>query len=146
MASAADSIGGLGKSAELRQRLLFVLLAMVIFRFGAHITIPGVDPRVMAALFEQQRGGILDMFNMFGGGALSRMSLFALGVMPYISASIIMQLLTHVVPSLEQLRKEGESGRKTITKYTRYGTLVLASVQAVGVCICLLYTSDAADE
>ena len=89
MASAADSIGGIGKSVELRQRLLFVLLALVIFRIGTHITIPGVDPKVMAALFEQQRGGILDMFNMFGGGALSRMSLFALGVMPYISASIL---------------------------------------------------------
>ena len=138
MATVAASLGsGIGKSAELRQRLFFVLIALVIFRIGTHITIPGVDPRVMAALFEQQRGGILDMFNMFGGGALSRMSLFALGVMPYISASIIMQLLTHVVPSLEQLRKEGESGRKTITKYTRYGTLVLATVQAVGVCVAL---------
>ena len=104
MATVAASLGsGIGKSAELRQRLFFVLIALVIFRIGTHITIPGVDPRVMAALFEQQRGGILDMFNMFGGGALSRMSLFALGVMPYISASIIMQLLTHVVPSLEQL-------------------------------------------
>ncbi len=137
MATAAASLGGIGKSAELRQRLWFVLLALVIFRVGSHITIPGVDPNVMAAIFEQQRGGILDMVNMFGGGALSRMSLFALGVMPYISASIIMQLLTHVVPSLEQLRKEGETGRKIITKYTRYGTLLLATVQAVGVCVAL---------
>ena len=137
MATAAASLGGIGQSSELRQRLWFVLLALVIFRIGTHITIPGVDPNVMSALFEQQRGGILDMFNMFGGGALSRMSLFALGVMPYISASIIMQLLTHVVPSLEQLRKEGESGRKTISKYTRYGTLVLSTVQAVGVCVAL---------
>ncbi len=137
MATAAPSLSGIGQSSELRQRLWFVLLALVIFRIGTHITIPGVDPNVMSALFEQQRGGILDMFNMFGGGALSRMSLFALGVMPYISASIIMQLLTHVVPSLEQLRKEGETGRKTISKYTRYGTLVLASVQAVGVCVAL---------
>ncbi len=134
---AMGGLGGIGKSAELRQRIFFVLFAIVIFRVGAHITIPGVDPRVMAALFEQQRGGILDMFNMFGGGALSRMSIFALGVMPYISASIIMQMMTHVIPSLEQLRKEGESGRKKITKYTRYGTLVLATVQAVGVTIAL---------
>ena len=140
MASSASSmggIGGLGKSAELRSRLFFVLFALVIFRVGTHITIPGVDPHVMASIFDQQRGGILDMFNMFGGGALERMSIFALGVMPYISASIIMQLMTHVIPSLEQLRKEGESGRKKITKYTRYGTLVLASVQAIGVCIAL---------
>lgn len=136
-ADALGGLGGLGKSVELRQRIFFVLFAIVIFRVGAHITIPGVDPRVMALLFEQQRGGILDMFNMFGGGALSRMSIFALGVMPYISASIIMQMMTHVIPSLEQLRKEGESGRKKITKYTRYGTLVLASVQAIGVTIAL---------
>jgi len=129
--------GGLGKATEIRQRIFFVLFALVIFRIGAHITIPGVDPLVMAALFEQQRGGILDMFNMFGGGALERMSIFALGVMPYISASIIMQLMTHVIPTLEQLRKEGESGRKKITKYTRYGTLVLATVQAIGVSIAL---------
>lgn len=128
---------GVGKNNELRQRLLFVLFALVIFRIGSHITIPGVDPSVMADLFEQQRGGILDMFNMFGGGALSRMSIFALGIMPYISASIIIQLMSHVVPSLEQLRKEGESGRKTLTKYTRYGTLLLATVQSVGVAIAL---------
>ena len=94
MATAAASLGNIGQSSELRQRLWFVLLALVIFRIGSHITIPGVDPNVMSAIFEQQRGGILDMVNMFGGGALSRMSLFALGVMPYISASIIMQLLT----------------------------------------------------
>ena len=110
---------------------------MLIFRIGSHITIPGVDPRVMAQLFAQQSDGILGMLNMFGGGALSRMSIFALGVMPYISASIIMQLMTHVIPSLEQLRKEGESGRKIITKYTRYGTLVLATIQAVGIAIAL---------
>ncbi len=100
------ALSGLGGSAELRSRLLFVLFAMIIFRTGAHITIPGVDPRVMADLFEQQSGGILGMLNMFGGGALSRMSLFALGVMPYISASIIMQLMTHVIPQLEQLRRK----------------------------------------
>ncbi|MBX2824494.1 MAG: preprotein translocase subunit SecY [Gammaproteobacteria bacterium] len=127
----------MGSTGELRSRLLFVLIALIIFRIGSHITIPGVDPRVMASLFEAQSDGILGLLNMFGGGALSRMSLFALGVMPYISASIIMQLMTHVIPSLEQLRKEGESGRRTITKYTRYGTLLLATIQAVGISIAL---------
>ena len=127
---------GIGGSSELRSRL-FVLLAMVIFRIGSHITIPGVDPRVMAELFQLQSDGILGMLNMFGGGALSRMSLFALGVMPYISASIIMQLMTHVIPSLEQLRKEGESGRRVITRYTRYGTLLLATIQSVGIAVAL---------
>lgn len=128
---------GIGGSSELRSRLLFVLIALVIFRIGSHITIPGVDPRVMAELFQLQSDGILGMLNMFGGGALSRMSLFALGVMPYISASIIMQLMTHVIPSLEQLRKEGESGRRVITRYTRYGTLLLATIQSVGIAIAL---------
>jgi len=137
MADNKPALSGLGGTSELRSRLLFVLFALVIFRIGSHITIPGVDPRVMAELFEQQSSGILGMLNMFGGGALSRMSLFALGVMPYISASIIMTLMTHVIPQLEQLRKEGESGRRTITKYTRYGTLLLASVQAIGVSIAL---------
>lgn len=137
MADKKPSLSGLGGTGELRTRLLFVLFALVIFRIGSFITIPGVDPRVMAELFAQQSGGILGMLNMFGGGALSRMSLFALGVMPYISASIIMQLMTHVIPQLEQLRKEGESGRRTITKYTRYGTLLLATVQSVGVSIAL---------
>ncbi len=136
-APAMGGLGGLGKSAELRSRLLFVLFALVVFRIGSHITIPGVDPHVMASIFDQQRGGILDMANMFGGGALKRMSIFALGILPYISASIIMQLMTHVIPSLEQLRKEGESGRKQITKYTRYGTLGLSTVQAVGMCIMI---------
>ena len=130
-------LGGIGGTSELRTRLLFVLFAIAIFRIGSHITIPGVDPSVMASLFDAQSGGIMGMLNMFGGGALSRMSLFALGVMPYISASIIMQLMTHVIPSLEQLRKEGESGRRTITKYTRYGTLLLATIQSVGVAIAL---------
>lgn len=134
---AGMGLGGLGKSVELRNRIFFVLFALVIFRMGAHITIPGVDPKVMAEVFAQQRGGILDMFNMFGGGALSRMSLFALGVMPYISASIIVQLMSHVLPSLEQLRKEGEGGRRKLTRITRYGTLLLASVQSVGVCLAL---------
>lgn len=134
---AGMGLGGLGKSVELRNRIFFVLFALVVFRMGAHITIPGVDPKVMAEVFAQQRGGILDMFNMFGGGALSRMSLFALGVMPYISASIIVQLMSHVLPSLEQLRKEGEGGRRKLTRITRYGTLLLATVQSVGVCLAL---------
>lgn len=137
MADKKPALSGLGGTSELRARLLFVLFALIIFRIGSHITIPGVDPRVMATLFEQQSDGILGLLNMFGGGALSRMSLFALGVMPYISASIIMQLMTHVIPSLEQLRKEGESGRRVITKYTRYGTLLLATVQAVGISVAL---------
>ena len=126
-----------GKLKELRQRLLFVVGALIVFRAGGHIPVPGVDPNALALMFKQQSGTILDMFNMFSGGALQRFTLFALGIMPYISASIIMQLLTVVVPSLEQLKKEGESGRRKITQYTRYGTLVLATFQAIGVAIAL---------
>jgi preprotein translocase subunit SecY len=126
-----------GRLTELRQRLLFVLGALLVYRIGTFIPVPGIDPVTLAALFEQQRGTILDMFNMFSGGALERLSVFALGVMPYISASIIMQLLTVVHPKLEQLRKEGASGRRKITQYTRYGTLVLATIQALGVAIAL---------
>jgi preprotein translocase subunit SecY len=128
---------GSGKLVELKQRLLFVLLAMLVFRVGSFVPVPGIDPAALAALFEQQRGTILDMFNMFSGGALKRLSLFALGVMPYISASIIIQLLSAVVPKLEQLKKEGEAGRRKITQYTRYGTLVLATFQSIGVAIAL---------
>ncbi|PIE83251.1 MAG: preprotein translocase subunit SecY [Candidatus Contendobacter odensis] len=128
----------LGKMTELRQRLLFLLGALVVFRIGAHIPVPGIDPNAMAQLFNQQRGTILDMFNMFSGGSLGRLSIFALGVMPYISASIIMQLMSMVIPSLEQLRKEGGAGgRHTLTRYTRYLTVVLASFQAIGVSIAL---------
>lgn len=130
-------LGGLGKFTELRQRLFFLLGALVVFRVGAYIPVPGIDPHALAALFEQQRGTIIDMFNMFSGGALSRFTVFALGVMPYISASIILQLLTVVVPKLEQLKKEGESGRRKITQYTRYLTAVLAAGQAGGVAIAL---------
>lgn len=130
-------IGGIGKLTELRQRLLFVLGALIVYRIGTHIPVPGIDPSALAAMFEQQRGTILDMFNMFSGGALERLSIFALGIMPYISASIIMQLMTVVVPSLEQLKKEGEAGRRKITQYTRYGTVLLASFQSVGVAIAL---------
>jgi len=128
---------GSGKLTELKQRLLFVFLAMIVFRVGSFIPVPGIDPHALTILFDQQKGTILDMFNMFSGGALRRLSIFALGVMPYISASIIMQLLTAVMPRLEQLRKEGESGRRKITQYTRYGTLVLATFQAIGVSIAL---------
>ena len=123
---------GSGKMSELRQRLLFVLGAILIFRIGSFIPVPGIDPVALEALFEQQRGTILDMFNMFSGGALSRFSIFAIGIMPYISAAIIMQLLSAVHPKLEQLKKEGEQGRRKITQYTRYGTVALATFQALG--------------
>jgi preprotein translocase subunit SecY len=130
-------IGQLGRLTELRQRLLFVLGAIVVFRIGTFIPVPGINPEALAQMFEQQRGTILDMFNMFSGGALERFSVFAIGIMPYISASIIMQLLTVVSPRLEQLKKEGESGRRKITQYTRYGTVVLATFQSIGVAIAL---------
>ncbi|WP_132539606.1 preprotein translocase subunit SecY [Plasticicumulans lactativorans] len=133
----STSLPSMGKMTELRQRLLFLLGALVVFRIGTHIPVPGIDPHAMANLFQQQRGTILDMFNMFSGGALSRLSIFALGIMPYISASIIVQLLTVIVPSLEHLKKEGNAGRRKITQYTRYLTLVLAAFQSVGVSIAL---------
>ena len=113
-------------SNDLKRRLLFVVGALIVFRIGSFIPVPGIDQAVLAELFNQQRGGILDMFNMFSGGALSRFSIFALGIMPYISASIIMQLMTVVSPTLEALKKEGEAGRRKITQYTRYGTAGLA--------------------
>jgi len=130
-------LGSVGKMTELKSRILFVIGALIVFRLGSFIPVPGVDPEGLAKLFESQSDGILGMFNMFSGGALSRFSLFALGIMPYISASIIMQLMTVVSPKLEQLKKEGESGRRQITKYTRYGTLVLATFQALGISIAL---------
>lgn len=126
-----------GASAELKQRLLFVLMALFVFRVGTFIPVPGIDPVALTELFNQQRGTILDMFNMFSGGALQRFSVFAIGIMPYISAAIIMQLLTVVHPKLEQLKKEGEAGRRKITQYTRYGTVFLATFQALGVAIAL---------
>lgn len=132
-ANVPGAMGSLGKFKELRQRIFFVLGAMLVFRIGTFIPVPGIDPTKLAQLFDQQRGTILGMFDMFSGGALSRLSLFALGIMPYISASIIMQLLSVVVPSLEQLKKEGEAGRRKITQYTRYGTVGLATFQAFGV-------------
>jgi len=136
-ASLPGGISGLGKLTELRQRLLFVVMALVVYRLGTFIPVPGINPVALADMFNQQRGTILDMFNMFSGGALQRFSVFALGIMPYISASIIMQLLTVVSPRLEQIKKEGESGRRKITQYTRYGTVLLASFQAMGVAVAL---------
>lgn len=137
MATANAMLGTAGKFGDLKRRLLFVLGALVVYRIGAHIPVPGIDPVALESLFKSQQGGILGMFNMFSGGALSRFTLFALGIMPYISSSIIMQLLTVVSPQLEQLKKEGESGRKKITQYTRYGTVALALFQGLGIAVAL---------
>ncbi len=129
--------GKTDKYGDLRRRLVFLLLALVVYRLGAHIPVPGIDPAQLQQLFSGRQGGILSLFNMFSGGALSRFTVFALGIMPYISASIIMQLLGYVVPSFEQLKKEGESGRRKITQYTRYGTLGLALFQSMGIAMAL---------
>ncbi len=126
-----------GKYGDLGQRLWFLLGALIVYRIGAHIPVPGIDPNVLADLFKSQKGGILGMFNMFSGGALERFTILALGIMPYISASIIMQLAAIAVPHLEQLKKEGEAGRRKITQYTRYGTLVLALFQSFGIAVML---------
>ncbi|MBU3558121.1 MULTISPECIES: preprotein translocase subunit SecY [unclassified Polynucleobacter] len=125
------------KFGELRQRLVFLVLALLVFRLGAHIPVPGIDPDQLAQLFSGQKDGILGMFNLFSGGALSRFTVFALGIMPYISASIIMQLMTIVIPSLESLKKEGQAGQRKITQYTRYGTVLLATFQALGISVAL---------
>ena len=125
------------KFADLRRRLIFLLLALVVYRIGTHIPVPGINPDQLSELFKGQEGGILSLFNMFSGGALSRFSIFALGIMPYISASIIMQLMSYVVPSMEALKKEGEAGRRKITQYTRYGTLGLAIFQSLGIGLAL---------
>jgi len=135
--SVAGGLGGLAGFTELRRRLLFLLGALLVFRIGAYIPVPGIDPQALALLFEQQQGTILDMFNMFSGGALKRLSVFALSVMPYISASIIIQLLSAVSPKLEELKKEGESGRRTLTKYTRNLTVLLAAFQGFGIAVAL---------
>ena len=124
-------------TGELKSRLLFVLGALIVFRIGSFIPVPGIDASVLSELIKQQQGTIIDMFNMFSGGALSRASIFALGIMPYISASIIIQLLTAIHPPLAELKKEGEAGRRKISKYTRYGTLLLAFIQSIGVSIAL---------
>ncbi len=143
MASAADQLaaninfGAFAKATELKKRLWFTLAALVIYRLGTYIPIPGVDPHILQDVFNQNRSGILGMFDVFAGGALQRMTLFALNVMPYISASIIIQLMTTVSPHLEQLKKEGERGRKKINQYTRYGTVFLAALQAYGIAVGL---------
>lgn len=139
MASAAEQLaanmnfGAFRKATELKRRLWFTLGALIVYRLGTYIPIPGVDPAVLQDVFSRQAGGILGMFDMFAGGALGRMTIFALNIMPYISASIIIQLMTAVSPHLERLKKEGETGRKTINQYTRYGTVVLAALQAYGI-------------
>ncbi|HXV11224.1 MAG TPA: preprotein translocase subunit SecY [Burkholderiales bacterium] len=136
MAIGEALLGG-GKLGDLKRRLLFLLGALIVFRIGSYIPVPGINSDQLAELFNSQRGGILDMFNMFSGGALSRFSIFALGIMPYISASIIMQLMTVVSPTLEALKKEGEAGRRKITQYTRYGTFGLALFQSAGISIAM---------
>ncbi|GAA4652633.1 preprotein translocase subunit SecY [Kistimonas scapharcae] len=130
-------VGNQGGLSELKSRVLFVLLAILVYRIGAHIPVPGINPERLAQLFSQNEGTILSLFNMFSGGALERMSVLALGIMPYISASIIMQLMTVVSPQLEQLKKEGESGRRKISQYTRYGTVLLALIQGMGMTVGL---------
>jgi len=135
--SSAQTTAKTGQYGDLRRRLVFLLLALVVYRVGAHIPVPGIDPAQLQQLFKGQQGGILSLFNMFSGGALSRFTVFALGIMPYISASIIMQLLGYVLPAFEQLKKEGESGRRKITQYTRFGALGLALFQSLGIAVAL---------
>ena len=137
MATNPAALAKAGKFGDLKRRLMFLVLALVVYRVGAHIPVPGIDPNQLAQLFQGQQGGILGMFNLFSGGALSRFTVFALGIMPYISASIIMQLLTVVVPFLEAKKKEGEAGRREITKYTRWFTVGLATFQAIGIAIAI---------
>src|SRR5258707_2453659 len=143
MASAAEqlaasiNLGAFSKATELKNRIWFTLGALVIYRLGTYIPIPGIDPAILHDIFSRNSGGILGMFDMFSGGALGRMTIFALNIMPYISASIIIQLLTAVSPTLEALKKEGESGRKKLNQYTRYGTVGLAAVQAYGIAVGL---------
>src|SRR6202165_3349867 len=141
MASAAEQLasnlnwGAIGKATELKKRLWFTVAALVVFRIGAYIPVPGVDPRALAEMFSHQAGGIAGLLDVFSGGSIGRMSVLALSIMPYISASIIMQILTTVVPSLEALKKEGEAGRKKINQYTRYGTVLLGAFQAYGIAV-----------
>jgi preprotein translocase subunit SecY len=137
VATNANQTAKAGKYGDLRRRLVFLLLALVVYRIGAHIPVPGIDPDQLKQLFNGQQGGILNLFNMFSGGALSRFTIFALGIMPYISASIVMQLMTYVVPTFEQMKKEGEAGRRKITQYTRFGALGLALFQSFGIAVAL---------
>ena len=136
MASPSSTLGG-GKYGDLTKRLLFLLGALVVYRIGAHIPVPGINPEQLQKLFNSNASGIIGLFNMFSGGALSRFTVFALGIMPYISASIIMQLLTYVVPSMEVLKKEGQSGQRKITQYTRHFTAALAVFQSIGISVAL---------
>ena len=136
-ASQANMLAGLGKLTELKQRILFVIAALIVYRLGSFIPVPGVNSDEMTRLIERQGGGIIDMFNMFSGGALSRFSLFALGVVPYISASIIVQMFASVIPAWQALRKEGESGRRKLTQYTRFGTVALAGFQSFSIATML---------
>ena len=141
MASAAEqlaaniNLGAFKKATELKKRLWFTLFVLIIYRMGTYIPLPGIDPQILEDIFRQQQGGILGMFDMFSGGALGRMTIFALGIMPYISSAIIMQLMTAVSPRIEQLKKEGERGRQKINQYTRYGTVFLAAVQGYGIAV-----------
>ncbi|MBV9076153.1 MAG: preprotein translocase subunit SecY, partial [Methylobacteriaceae bacterium] len=143
MASAAEQLasninfGAIGKAEELKKRIWFTLGALIVFRLGTYVPLPGIDTEALRQSFQQASGGVLGLFNMFSGGAVERMAIFALNIMPYISASIIVQLLTSVIPTLESLKKEGESGRKVINQYTRYITVVLAAFQAYGIAIGL---------
>jgi preprotein translocase subunit SecY len=137
VATNANQLAKSGKFGDLRRRLVFLLLALLVYRIGAHIPVPGIDPAQLQQFFKSQEGGILSLFNMFSGGALSRFTVFALGITPYISASIVIQLMTYVLPSLEALKKEGESGRRKITQYTRYGTLGLALFQSLSIALAL---------
>ena len=143
MTSAAERLaanmnfGVFSRATELKKRLWFVLGALVVYRLGTYIPVPGVDPHILAEIFKQHQSGVLGMFNMLAGGALQRMTIFALAVMPYISASIIISILTVAVPQLAALKKEGEAGRRKINQYTRYGTVVLAAFQALGISIAL---------
>ena len=143
MASAAEQLASnlnfssFSKAEELKKRIWFTLGALIIYRLGTYIPLPGIDPIAYGQAFSQQSQGVLGLFNMFAGGAVERLAIFALGIMPYISASIIMQLMTSVVPTLEQLKKEGEQGRKVINQYTRYGTVILATLQAYGIAVGL---------
>src|SRR6516164_5979341 len=143
MASAAEQIasnfnlGAFAKAEELKKRIWFTLGALVVYRLGTYIPMPGINPDALAETFKQAQGGILGLFNMFSGGAVGRLAIFALNIMPYISASIIIQLLTTVSPHLEQLKKEGEQGRRQINQYTRYGTVILAALQGYGIAVGL---------
>lgn len=143
MASAAEQLASnlnfsaFSKATELKKRIWFTLGALLVYRFGTYIPLPGINPDALAQSFQQHSQGVLGLFNMFAGGAVARMAIFALGIMPYISASIIVQLMTSVVPSLEALKKEGEAGRKVINQYTRYGTVLLALVQAYAISVGL---------